>query len=110
MIIHHALRRQCRKAFLVGAVLGVLWSSPAACAAEREGPVLFFSMEDLQLVLSHSSPLAFPAFWSPGPSVAGQEQSQAAEHEGPVERSCCWGNELRLDGYTRPGTRPLWGY
>lgn len=95
------------KTFLAGMALSVLLTPPCALAAEREGTVLFFSLEDLQQVLSHSS---FPSFSQLLPGFAWQEQSKAAEQNGPLERSFRWGNGLGIDGYTRPGTRPLWGY
>ena len=110
MTSHQTLRRQCQIVLLVGAVLGVLWSSPFAFAAEREGPVLFLSVEDLRLVLSHPSSLLLPTYRLLAPSFARQERSRAAEQEGPVEQRFRWGNGLGIDSYTRPGTRPLWGY
>jgi len=95
------------KTFLGGMALGVLLVTPCALAAEREGTVLFFSLEDLQQVLSHPSPFSFSQLL---PSFAWQEQPRAEEQGGPLERSFRWGNRLGVDGYTRPGTRPLWGY
>ena len=110
MTLHQNLRRRCKGILLVGAVLSVLWSSPFAFAAEREGPVLFLSVEDLQIVLSHPSSLSLPTYRLLAPGFAWQEWSSAAEQEGPVEQSFRWGNGLGIDSYTRPGTRPLWGY
>jgi hypothetical protein len=106
-MLHQTLRLHCQSALLVGAVLGVLWASPAAVAAEWEGPVLFFSVEDLTEVLSHPSlpsvsPMALRFWW--------QDQHEAREQDGPLERNARWGNGLGIDGYTRLGTRPLWGY
>jgi hypothetical protein len=101
------LRAKCKKALLVGVALSALLTPPYALAAEREGTVLFFSMEDLQRTLSHPSLFSFSQLL---PSFAWQEQPRAEEQGGPLERSFRWGNGLGVDGYTRPGTRPLWGY
>jgi len=64
-------------------------------------------MEDLQWALSHP---ALPSFPQLLPSFAWQEQPKAAEQDGRLDRNARWGNGLGIDGYTRPGTRPLWGY
>jgi hypothetical protein len=102
-----ALRRQGRKALLAGVALSALLTPPCALAAEREGTVLFFSVEDLQQPWSRSS---LPLFSQLVPSFAWQEQPAAAEQDGRLERNSRWGNGLGVNGYTRPGTRPLWGY
>ena len=108
--LRQTLRRKWKIMLLVGAVLGSLSSSPSAFAAERDGSVLVLSMEDLQLLLSHPSSLSLSTFWPPVPSLAWQERSKAAAQEDPAERSFRWSSGLGMDGYTRPGTRPLWGY
>ena len=110
LTLNPTLRRHGKRVLLVGAVLGVLWSTSFARAAEWEGPVLFFSLEDLQGVVSYPSSLSLPTVWTLASGFARPEQSQAAAYEGPVERSMHWGNGLGIDGYIRPGTRPLWGY
>ena len=102
-----ALRAQGRKALLAGVALSILLTSTFARSAEREGSMLFFSLEDLQQALSLSS---FPSLGPLAPSFEWQEQSKAAEPDGRQERNSRWGNGLGVDGYTRPGTRPLWGY
>ena len=105
--LSQALRTQCRKALLAGLALSVLLTPTCALSAEREGSVLFFSVEDLQQTLSHPS---LPALSQLSPSFAWWEQPKAAEQDGPLERNSRWGNGLGVEGYTRPGTRPLWGY
>src|SRR5262245_14351226 len=101
------LSKNCRKALLTGVALSTLLTPVSALAAEREGTVLFFSVEDLQQALSHPS---LPSFSQLAPSFAWQqEQPEAAEQDGRLERNARWGNGLGVDGYTRPGTRPLWG-
>jgi len=77
-----------------------------ALAAEREGTVLFFSLADLHQVLSHPS---LPSLSQLLPSLAWRERPEAAQ-DTHLERNARWGNGLGIDGYTRPGTRPLWGY
>jgi hypothetical protein len=105
--LSQALRTQGRNALLAGLTLLVLLTPPCALSAEREGSVLFFSVEDLQQAL------AYPALLSLShlpPSFAWWEQPEAAEQDGPLERNARWGHGLGVDVYTRPGTRPLWGY
>ncbi len=108
--LSHTLRSKCRKALLAAVALLVLLPPAGALAAEREGTMLFFSLEDLQQALSPSSPFSLPSFLQLSPSFARQEQPKAEKQDGPVERNSRWGNGLGVDGYTRPGTRPLWGY
>lgn len=103
----HTLHTTLRRALLMFLTLSSFLITPRAFAAERDGTVLFFSLDDLQEVLS--SPL-LPSFSPLALSFAWQGQQDAAEQEGPLERSLRWGNGLGVDGYTRPGTRPLWGY
>jgi hypothetical protein len=106
-MLSQALRTPCRNALLAGGLaLFVLLTPPCALSAEREGTVLFFSVEDLQQALSHPSLHSLSQL---SPSFAWWEQPEAAEQDGPLERNSRWGNGLGVDGYTRPGTRPLWG-
>src|SRR5262245_27961706 len=105
--LSHTRRTKCRTALLVAVALLVLLPPAAALAAEREGTVLFFPLEDLQLVLSHPSLFSFSQL---SPSVAWRERHATEKQDGPVERNFRWGNGLGVDGYTRSGTRPLWGF
>jgi hypothetical protein len=100
-------RTKCRKALLAAVALLVLLPPAAALAAEREGTVFFFPLEDLQQALSHPS---LPSFSQLSPSFARREQPEAEKQDGPLEWNSRWGNGLGGDGYTGPGTRPLWGY
>ena len=102
-----ALRKTLRRSFLAILTLSTLLTTTCAFSAERDGTVLFFSADDLKEVLSHPS---LPSFSQLSPSFAWQEQPKAAEPDGRQERNARWGNGLGIDGYTRPGTRPLWGY
>jgi hypothetical protein len=105
------LRTHCRNALCAGVALSALLLTPAgALAAEREGTVLFFSVEDLHQALSRPSLFSFPSLWQPSSSFAWQEQPETGQQDGRLERNARWGNGLGVDGYTRPGTRPLWGY
>jgi len=108
--LSHALRSKCRKALLTAAALLVLLPSAGALAAEREGTVLFFSLEDLQQALSRPSPFSLSLFLQLSSSFARREQPEAEKQDGPLERNSRWGDGLGVDGYTRTGTRPLWGY
>src|SRR5262245_5264604 len=105
--LSQTLRTKCRKALLAGVALSVLLTPACAPAAEREGAVLFFSLEDLRQALSH---LSLSSFSQLSPGFAWREQPEAETQDGPMERNSRWGNGLGIDGYTRPGTRPLWGY
>src|SRR5215475_3585541 len=105
--LSHTLRMTCRKTLLAGLALSALLTPPCALSAEREGTVLFFSFEDLQQMLSNPS---LPSFSPMFPSFTWQEQNDATEQDGPLEMNRRWGNGLGIDGYIRPGTRPLWGY
>jgi hypothetical protein len=105
--LRQALRTQGRNALLAGLTLLVLLTPPCALSAEREGTVLFFPVEDLQQALAHPALPALSHLW---PSLAWWEQPEAAEQDGPLEQNARWGHGLGVDGYTRPGTRPLWGY
>src|SRR5262245_12828529 len=106
--LSQTLRATCQNALLAGVVLSALLTPVHALAAEREGTVLFFSVEDLQQTLSHPSlPSLFslPSLWQPSPSFAWREQPEAVEQDGGLEKNSRWGNGLGVDGYTRPGTR-----
>jgi len=105
-----ALRKQGRNVLLAGVALSILFTPPFARSAEREGAVLFFSVEDLQEMLSHSPHFLLSSLWQSPPSFAWQEQAEAAEQDGPLERNARWGNGQGIDGQSRPGTHPLWGY
>jgi hypothetical protein len=106
-ILSHTLSAKCRKALLAGLALSALLTPPCVLAAEREGAVLFFSLEDLQQALSYPSLQSFSQL---APSFTWRERPEATEQDGRLERNSRWGNGLGVDGYTRPGTRPLWGY
>ena len=108
--LSHTLRTHCRKALLAGVALSTLLMPVGAPAAEREGTVLFFSVENLHQTLSHPSLFSLPSLWPLSPGFAWREQSEAAAQDSHLERNARWGNGLGADGYTRPGTRPLWGY
>ncbi|MGE0681031.1 MAG: hypothetical protein AB7P69_09055 [Candidatus Binatia bacterium] len=91
-------------------VIVVLSFSAPTFAFEREGTVIYFSLEDLQL--------AFPRFLQrdtllsliPQMSWQTLQADQANDDNGPIERSMRWGNGLGIDGYRPPGMHPLWGY
>lgn len=99
-----------RRALLALLTVTALLTPAYARAAEREGAVLFFSLEDLHQALAHPSLPSLLALSPPSSSFAWRAQSGEAEQNGPLERNARYGNGLGIDGYTRPGTRPLWGY
>ena len=111
--LRQTLRTKGKKALLVGAVLHVLLPAPPVLAAEREGTVLFFSLEDLQWVLASPSLPSLTSLFSRAqslPSFAWQARPEATEQGGPLKRNARYGEGLGIDGYRLPGTRPLWGY
>lgn len=92
-------------ALFAGLALVALLTPSAVMAAQRDGTVLFFSLEDLTQALSHPTlPGLSPSFfWQP---LLPQEPQ-----ESPIERNYHWGNGLGVDGLAYPGARmPLWGY
>ena len=101
-ILSQTLRTKCRKALLAAVALLVLLPPAGALAAEREGTVIFFSLEDLQQALSRASPFSLSPFLQLSPSFARREQPEADKQDGPLERNSRWGNGLGVDGYTRP--------
>jgi hypothetical protein len=103
-----ALSKTLRRSLLAILTLSTLMTAPCAFSAERDGSVLFFSVEDLQQALSHPSLLSLSQLT---PSLEWREQHEGTEQESPVERNLRWGNGLGIDGYAYPGARrPLWGY
>ena len=108
--LSHTLRSKCRKALLAAVALLVLLPPAGALAAEREGTMLFFSLEDLQQALSHPSGFSLSPFLQLPSSFARRKQPEAEKQDGPLERNSRWGDGLGVDGYIRTGTRPLWGY
>ena len=84
---------------------------PVAKAAERDGTMLFFSLEDIQQVLARPSLPALTSLFSfSQPAFAWRAQSETAERGSPMERNTRYGNGLWADGYRLPGPHPLWGY
>ena len=84
-----------------------------AKAAERDGTVLFFSLEDIQHVLVHPSRSALSSlfsFSSPASGLAWRARSETAEQYSPQERDTRYDAGLEMEGYRLPGPHPLWGY
>ncbi len=102
--IGKALSKKGKKTLFTAFALAVLLTPTFAISAERDGTTLFFSFEDLKKELTNPS----PSQWYP--TFSWRNQQERADQESPIERNYRWGNGLGFDGYTRPGTRPLWGY
>jgi len=98
------LGKGIRKSFFMAFALTLLLAPMPAVSAERDGTVLFFSLEDLKKELSR------PDLSHLYPNFSWRTRQEQDDQEGPIERNYRWGNNLGFDGYTRPGTRPLWGY
>jgi len=113
MTSSHTRSTKFRMTLLALLTATALLTPPYARAAERDGTVIFFSMEDLRQVLAHPSLSTLTSLFSssqPSPSFAWREESGTMEQYGPLERNAGYGNGLGVDGYRLPGTRPLWGY
>ena len=93
----------------IAVVVTLLLSTPTF-AFEREGTVIFFSLEDLQLDLRHL--FQRDTLLSIVPQISWQTlRTQRYGKDGPIERSWHWGNGQGVDGYLCPGMpHPLWGY
>lgn len=101
---HTDPKHEKARIFLIALSLVALLIPGNAFPAERDGAVLFFSFEDLQKELSQPTPPQWLL------SFTWQSQTEQQNDTTPLERNYFWGNGLGIDGYTRPGTRPLWGY
>jgi hypothetical protein len=103
-----ALSTKVRNSLLAVLAFVVLLPPTHALAAEREGTVLFFSVDDLKQELSHPSLSSLAPL---SPSFTWRALHEQAYEEGPSERDYRWGNGLGFGGYANPWTpRPLWGY
>ena len=106
------LSTKCRNALLTGVALSTLLTPAGVLAAEREGTVLFFSLDDIQSVLTRPSLPSLASLLSPSQPVssfAWRGQSRV-EQGRPPEQHTPYGNGLWADGYHLPGSHPLWGY
>lgn len=101
-----SLNKTVKKSLLAMIAFTVLLTPISGFAAERDGSVLFFSLEDLQQTLSNPTAPSF-SDWSSNFAWRNQREQ---DQPGPVERNYNWGNRLGFDGYADPGNRPLWGY
>jgi hypothetical protein len=100
-----------RLAFLALLTATTLLMPSGAQAAERNGTVLFFSLEDIQQVLARPSLPALTSLLSfSQPAFSWRAQSQTAERGSLMERNTRYGNGFWVDGYRLPGPHPLWGY
>ena len=110
----HTLRTISWTAFFAGLTFVVLLLPISATAAQRDGTVLFFSLEDLTQTLS--DPTLSDLFLSLlmpdlSPGLLWQNLLPQTYQESPIERSYRWGDGLGVDSFTCPGSRmPLWGY
>ena len=90
--------------FLAILAFTLLLAALPTLAAERDGTVLFFSLEDLEKELSK------PDLSQLYSSFSWRTRQEGNDQDTPIERNYRWGNGLGWDGYTQPSTRPLWGY
>jgi hypothetical protein len=98
-------------AFLALLTATTLLMPPGATAAERNGTVLFFSLEDIRQVLERPSLPALTSLFSfSQPTFSWRAQSQTMKQGSLMERNTRYGNGFWVDGYRLPGSHPLWGY
>lgn len=101
-----------RLALLTFFTVTTLLMPPVAKAAERDGTVLFFSLEEIRHVLVHPSLPALASllsFSQPASSFAWRPRSES-EWYSSLERSARYDTGLEIEGDFIPGPRPLWGY
>ncbi len=106
MLMRHQVPRTISWSALFAGLALVIFMTPiSAMAAQRDGTVLFFSLEDLTQVLST------PMLPDLSPSFLWRNFQLQETAESPIERSYRWGNGLGIDGHAHPEARmPLWGY
>ena len=83
-----------------------------AKAAERDGTVLFFPLEDIQQMIVHPSLHSLTALFSFSPSLSNSERhawSATPERDKPLQWNNTYSNGLCVDECRLPGPRPLWG-
>jgi len=95
--LSQTLCTQGRKALLAGLALIVLLTATYAMSAEREGTVLFFSLEDLKQVLSHPSlPLLSQLSPASGGGSSPRRRSRTAPWSGMPAGATVWGSTAML--------------
>ena len=111
--LRYSSSTKLRLTFLALLTVTTLLMPSGAKAAERDGIVLFFPLEDIQHVLAHpslSSLSSLFSFSSPASGFAWREQSVAPEQDSHLERNARYSTGLEIEGYRLPGPHPLWGY
>jgi hypothetical protein len=100
------LRKMGRTSLIAMLALVTLLPPVSGFAAERDGNVLFFSFADMQHMLSDLTLPSAPDLLS---GFAWGDHRKPEDLGSPLERNYYWGNKLGVDGYAKPGNRPLWG-
>lgn len=81
-----------------------------AKAAERDGTVIFFPLEDIQQVFIHPSFPALASLFSFSAPASSFVRSESTKQYSPLERNTPYGVGLEIEGFRLPGPRSLWGY
>jgi hypothetical protein len=112
MKLHSTHSSKLRLAFLALLTGATLLMPSGVKAAERNGTVLFFSLEDIQHVLARPSLPALTSLFSisPSSSFSWRAQSETVVQGSSSERNTRYGTGFWADGYRLPGPHPLWGY
>ena len=111
MALRHSTGSQFRRTLLALLILATLGMPAGTHAAERDGTVLFFPLEDVQhLIVSpsrHALATLF-SFSSPTFHFARHERSAMSEQDNVLQRNTGHGNNVGSDRSLLPGS--LWGY
>jgi hypothetical protein len=110
--LRHTSGSKLRLTLLALLTAATLSLPSSAKAAERDGTVLFFPLEDVQQMIVHPSRQSLTALFSFSSPVANSAQHSWAatpERDNPLQWNNGYSNGLCVDGCLLPGPRPLWG-
>jgi hypothetical protein len=110
MILRYTSSAKLRLTFFALLTVITLLMPLGAKAAERDGTVLFFPLEDIQQVFIHPSFSSLISLFSFSPPTSSFAWSETAEQYGLRERNAFYGVGPEIEGHHLPGPRPLWGY
>lgn len=109
-ILRHTSSANLRLTFLSILTVLTLLMPLGAKAAERDGTVIFFPLEDIRHALTHPSFSTLASLFSFSPPASGFAWSEPTKQYSPLERNTLYGVGPEVEGYRLPGPRSLWGY
>ena len=110
--LRHTTGSKLRLTLLALLTAATLSLPSSAKAAERDGTVLFFPLEDLQQMIVHPSLNSLTALFSfprAAPNSVLNAWSATPERDNPLQWNNAYSNGMCVDGCRLPGPRPLWG-